>query len=84
MKNLSKYQGMMTNTTGNVLDYLYYQKYCKRIGTDLTRQKKISILQQIKFTKKLEKDNGATMLFIAKAQQKSTLNISLDSVIITE
>ena len=51
MKNLSKYQGMMTNTTGNVLDYLYYQKYCKRIGTDLTRQKKISIPQQIKFAK---------------------------------
>ena len=40
--------------------------------------------QHIKFTKKLEKDNGATMLSIAKAQQKSTLNISLDSVIITE
>ena len=26
--------------TGNVEYYLYYQKYCKPIGTDLTRQKK--------------------------------------------
>ena len=40
MKNLSKYQGMMTNKTGNVLDYLYYQKYYKLICTDLTGQKK--------------------------------------------
>ena len=40
MKDLSKYQGMMTNATENVLDYLYCQKHYKLIGIDLTRQKK--------------------------------------------
>ena len=28
-------------TTGNLLDYLYHQKYYKRIGIDLSRQNKL-------------------------------------------
>ena len=35
-------------TTGNLLDYLYHQKYYKVIGIDLSRQTNTSILQRMK------------------------------------
>ena len=44
----------------------------------------MSIPQQNKFVEKLEEDDGATMLFIAEKQQKTILNFSLDSLIVTE
>ena len=42
------------------------------------------ISQQINFTRKLDKGDGATMFPIAEKQQKTILNISLDSLIVTE
>ena len=39
--------------------------------------------QQINFEGKLEKDDGATMLFFSE-KQKTILNFSLDSLIVTE
>ena len=71
-------------TTGNLLDHLYHQNYCNLIGIDLSRQTNTSILQKISFTGKLEEDNGATMFFIAEKQQKTILNSTLDSLIVTE
>ena len=50
-------------TTGNVIDYLYHQKYYKLIGIDSSRQTNISISQQINLVGKLEEDNGAVMIF---------------------
>ena len=43
-----------------------------------------SIPQQINFVGKLEEDDGAAMFFIAEKQQKTFLNFSLDSLIVTE
>ena len=40
-------------TTGNLLDYLYHQKYYKVIGIYLSRQTNTSIPQQIKFAGKV-------------------------------
>ena len=57
-------------TTGDLLDYLYHQKYYKLIGTNFSRQTNTSIPQQIAFTRKLEEDDGATMFVIAEKQQK--------------
>ena len=34
-------------TTGYLLDYLYYQNYCKLIGIDLLRQINASILNKL-------------------------------------
>ena len=51
---------------------------------DLLRQTNTNIPQQIHFPRKLEKDYGVVMFFIAEKQQKSMLNISLDSLIVTE
>ena len=63
---------------------MYRQKYYKLIGKDLSRQKNTSILQKINFVGKLEEDDGSTMFFIAEKQQKTILNSSLDSLIVTE
>ena len=52
-------------TTGHLLDYLYHQKYYKRIGIDLSRQTNTNIPQQIDFTGKLEKNYCATIFLIA-------------------
>ena len=57
-------------TTGNLLDYLYYQKYYKLIGTDFSRQTNTSIPQQINLVGTLEEDDGSAMFFIAKNQKK--------------
>ena len=71
-------------TTGNLLGYLYYQNYYELIGIDLSRQTNMNIPQQINFRRKLEEDDGAVMLFIAEKQQRTILNFSLDSLIVTE
>ena len=71
-------------TTGNLLDYLYHQNWYKIIGVDLSRQKNISILNKSFFVGKLEEDDSATMFFVSEKQQKTILNFSLDSLIVTE
>ena len=71
-------------TTGNLVDYLYHQKYYKLIGIDLSRQTNISISQQINVVGKLEEDNGAVMPFIAGKQWQTIPNFSLSSIIFTE
>ena len=43
-----------------------------------------SIPQQINFTEKLVEDDGTAMNFISEKQQKTILNFSLDSLIVTE
>ena len=67
--------------TGKLLDYMYYLKYYKLIGCDLSRRPNTSISKKINFTGKLDKDNGARMFFITKEHQKTILNFSL---IVTE
>ena len=58
----------MMTFTGNLLDYLYHQNYCKLIVIDLSRQTNTSIPQQINFVGKLEDDYDAIMFFIAEKQ----------------
>ena len=62
---------------------LYHKNYYKLIGIDLSRQENTSIPQSINFTRKLEEDDRATMLFVSENQQKTILNFSLDSLIVT-
>ena len=65
-------------TTGNLLDFSYYQNYYKLIGIYLSRQTNTSIPHQINFVGKLEEDDGATMFFIAEKQHKTILNFYLE------
>ena len=71
-------------TTANLLNYLYHQKYYKLIGKNLSTQTNTNIPLQINFVEKLEEDDGATLFFIVEKQQKTAVNFSLDSLIVTE
>ena len=42
-------------TIGKLLDFSYHQNYYKRFGIDFSRQKKISIPQQINFLENQKK-----------------------------
>ena len=70
-------------TKGNLVDFSYHQNYHKLISIDLSRQTNTSVSQQISFTEQLE-DDDATIFSTAEKQQKLVLNVSLDSVIVTE
>ena len=70
--------------TGNLLDFSYHQNYYKLIGIDLSRRTNRNIPQQINFAGKLEEADGSTMFFIPEKQQKTILNFSLHSLIVTE
>ena len=63
---------------------MHHQNYYKLIGIDLSRQANTNIPQKINFIEKLEEDDGVTMFFITEKQRKTILNLSLDSLIITE
>ena len=54
------------------------------LAYDLSRQNNTSIPQQINFTGKLEEDDGTAVFFIALNQQRTILNFSLDSLIVTK
>ena len=71
-------------TTRNLLDFSYHQNYYKIITIDLSRQINMNIPQQINFTAKLEEDDSETMFFIAEKLQKTILNFTLDSLIVTK
>ena len=71
-------------TIGYLLDFSYHQYHYKLIGIDLSRHTNTNIPQQINFVGKLEEDDGTEIFFIAEKQQKTVLNISLDSLIVTE
>ena len=77
----------MITTIGNLLDYLYHQKYYKLTGIDSSRKTNTTIPQQINFTEKLEDDGAAEFFYCriaAVAVAAKKLNISLDSLIVTE
>ena len=63
-------------TTGSLLDFSYHQNYHKLIGIDLSGETNTSILQQINYVGKLEKDDGATIFFVSKNQEKTMANFS--------
>ena len=57
-------------TTGNLLDFSYHEKFYKFYGIDLSRQKNMSVPQQIDWTGKLKEDDGAITFFIGKNSKK--------------
>ena len=54
-------------TTGCLLDYNYFNKHCKMIAIEISKQQvpdaDPKVIQQINFTGNLEPDNGAIMFF---------------------
>ena len=69
-------------TTGNLLDYEYFSKYCKLIAIDLSKQielENLDLRQQINFISKLENDK-ATMFFIIEKSEETTFEFLQNSV----
>ena len=67
-KSVSKMYWNVTSddyTTGNLLDFLYYQNYYKLLGMDLSRQTNTSVRQQITFTGELQ-DDGTAIFFVSE------------------
>ena len=68
-------------TTGNLLDFVYYNESYKLIAIDLGKQTKIKDPQQIRFIGKIEnQDNGVTMYFIIERSEESTFEFLQNSV----
>ena len=62
-------------TTGNLLDFAYFQENYKVNAIDLSKQTKLKNPQQINFIGKIEnQDHGATMFFIIKKSKEATFN----------
>ena len=63
-------------TTGNLFDYEYFSKHYKLIAIDLSKQIEIEnpdLKQQINFTARLERNEGATIFFIIEKSEGRTL-----------
>ena len=62
-------------TTGCLLDYAYFKKYYKMIAIDLSKQQALDAdpraIEEINFTANLDKDDGATMLFIIEEAKEN-------------
>ena len=59
-------------TTGNLLDYEYFSKYCKLIAIDLSKQielENLDLRQEIIFIGKLEDDKATTFFIIEKSEE---------------
>ena len=57
-------------TPGNLLDYLYHQKYYKPIGINLSRQKNTSIPKQVNFAGKWWKMMVQQCFLLLKSSKK--------------
>ena len=69
-------------TTGNFLDFDYFQQNCKLIVIDLQKKTKSKDLQQINCIGELERDHLATMFFVTKKSEETTFNFSQNFVTI--
>ena len=69
-------------TTGNLLDYAYYEKHYRLIAIGLSKQTKLKDQQQINFIGKLLRNTAATMFFIIEKLEQTTFNFSQNSVTI--
>ena len=61
-------------TTKNLLDFLYFKENYRLFAIDVSKQTMLKDPQQINFIGKLEgQNNGATMFFIIKKPEETTL-----------
>ena len=69
-------------TNGIFLDYEYFSKHYKLIAIDLSKETELenpNLKQKINFISKLE-DNSPTMFFIIEKSEKTTFEVSQNSV----
>ena len=69
-------------TTGNLLDFGYFEKRYKLIAINLSKQTKFKNPPQINFIGRLLNTRGTTMFFIIEKSEETTFNFSQSSVTI--
>ena len=77
--------GMSNNndyTTGNLLDFGYFEKPYKLIAINLSKQTKFKNPPQINFIGRLLNTRGTAMFFIVKKSEETTFNFSQSSATI--
>ena len=71
-------------TTGCLLDYSYFNNYCKMIALDLSKQHVFdadpTAIQQIDFTANLDREGNTTMFFIIEEAKETVLGFSQGTV----
>ena len=71
--------------TGNLLDYEYFSRQYKLIAIGLSKQielENLDLTQQINFNGRIERNEGATMLFIIEKSEKTTFKFSQNAAIV--
>ena len=66
-------------TTGNLLDFEYFSKREKLITIDLSKQIELEnsdLKQQLNFTGRLKRNEGATMFLIIEKSEKTPFEFS--------
>ena len=66
-------------TTGSLLDYEYFSNHCRLIAIDLSKKTELEnpdLTQQINFTGRFERNEGATMFFIIEKSEEATFEFS--------
>ena len=66
-------------TTGNFLGYEYFSKHYKLIAIDLSKQielESLDLKQQINFSRRLERNERATMFFIIEKSEETTFQFT--------
>ena len=72
---------LIYDTTGNLLDFVYYKENYRLNAIDLSKQTKLKDPQQINFIGKIEGyNNGVTMFFIIERSEETTFDFSQNSV----
>ena len=70
--------------TGCLLDYPYFKKHYKSIAKDLSKQQNVDAdpkaIQQINFTRNIDRAENTTMFFIAEEAKESVLDFSKGTV----
>ena len=70
-------------TAVNLLDYEYFSKHYKLIAIDVSNQivlENNDLTQQINFTDRLDRDEGAAMFFIVEKTKKTIFYFSQNAV----
>ena len=66
-------------TTGNLLDFVYFRKNYRLLAIDLSMQAKLKDPQQVSFIGELLNTHGATMFFVIEKSEETTFNFSQNS-----
>ena len=67
-------------TTGCLLDYTYFKKYCKMIAVDLSKQQALDAdpkaIQQINLAANLDRDGNTRFYFILEEAKETVFEFS--------